>query len=111
MERHLDITIEMLNEHFSYSDGILYWKKPTKNSPIKAGKKAGRLVKDGYLQTCFKRKRLLNHQIIFKMFHGFIPNEIDHIDRNVLNNNIENLRQCTRAENIANRRTWAKTKD
>ena len=45
------------------------------------------------------------------MFHGFIPMEIDHIDRNVLNNKIENLRQCTRSENLANRRKYAKTKE
>lgn len=111
MERHSDITTELLHEHFAYEDGVLYWKKPIQNSPVKAGSKAGRSVKQGYLQTCFKRKRLLNHQIIFKMFHGYIPNELDHIDRNVLNNRVENLRACTRSENLRNRRKWAKIKE
>ena len=108
MEKHIDITKEMLHEHFNYVEGVLFWKKTAKTSPVKPGEKAGRIVKDGYLQTCFNKKRLLNHQIIFKMFHGFIPLEIDHIDRNVVNNKIENLRQCTRSENLANRRKYAK---
>ena len=111
MEKHTEITKEMLHQHFDYVEGVLLWKNPIKFSPVKPGTKAGRLVKNGYLQTCFNRKRLLNHQIIFKMFHGFIPMEIDHIDRNVLNNKIENLRQCTRSENLANRRKYAKTKE
>ena len=36
------------------------------------------------------------------MHHGYIPKQIDHIDRNRLNNKIENLRVCTQTENLYN---------
>ena len=102
------ITVEKLHEQFFYDDGVLYWKISKKFSKKKAGDPAGRKVKQNYLQTCIDGERLLNHQIIFMMFHGFIPAEIDHIDRDVSNNRIENLRSVTRSENLKNRRKWKK---
>ena len=104
--KDFDIDKEILHKYFTYNEGILYWKISKWRSIKKAGDKAGRVVKNGYLQTCFDGKRLLNHQIIFMMFHGYIPKEIDHIDRNVVNNKIENLKETTRSENLKNRRTW-----
>ena len=103
MER-CQITRQLLNEQFEYADGILYWKHT--RGRAKKGMPAGRTVKDGYLQTCVNRVRLLNHQIVFMMFHGFIPTEIDHINRDVRDNRIENLRMTTRSENLTNRKAW-----
>jgi hypothetical protein len=103
MER-IDITAEVLHSEFDYSDGHLFWKRS--KGPVKKGCQAGRKVKDGYVQTCVNRVRLLNHQIIFMMFHGYIPKEIDHINRNVSDNRIENLQATTRSANLRNRKTW-----
>ena len=58
------------------------------------------LKKDGIRSKCFLA-RLLAKQ--------FIPNddetkiEVDHIDRNKINNNLENLRWVTRQENLDNK--------
>lgn len=40
------------------------------------------------------------------MFHGFIPLEIDHINKDVRDNRIENLRETTRSDNLKNRKKW-----
>lgn len=103
MKRH-EITADMLKFELEYQDGHLIWRR-TKGR-IKQGFKAGRIVKNGYIQTCVNGVRLLNHQIVFMMFNGFIPQEIDHINRIVSDNRIENLQETTRSKNLQNRKPW-----
>ena len=51
-----------------------------------------------------KRKNILIHQMVAKLFIGDRPGDkvVDHIDRNKLNNNIANLRYITFKENSFN---------
>ncbi len=44
------------------------------------------------------------HQIIYLLHYGYIPENIDHIDNNPLNNNIDNLRAVEHKQNMLNRR-------
>jgi hypothetical protein len=87
-----ELTAEQLHEIFEYRDGDLYWK------PSKAGAIAG----GGYYQTGIQGKYFKNHRLIFLMHHGYLPDLIDHIDGNRLNNKIENLRPATRSQNLFN---------
>ena len=100
---------ELLNEYFEYSDGELYWKKLFDNrNQVKLNDNAGHIHKSpnkiSYKRITFLKKRYFVHQLVFMMFNGYIPKQIDHIDGNGLNNKIENLREVTSQQNCLNRR-------
>jgi hypothetical protein len=59
----------------------------------------------GYLKVVFKHINIYIHRLVAL---AFIPNPenkptIDHIDRNKLNNRVENLRWATHSEQVLNR--------
>lgn len=96
-------TQERLRELFTYSDGKLFWKVRLNNrAPV--GSKAGSF--NNYNQRWYVRvdnKRYLEHRLIFMFFHGWVPEEVDHIDNNRLNNSIENLRAASGSGNQRNK--------
>ena len=104
MDTTNELTQDLLNELFEYRDGVLYWKV-SKSNNIKVGDAAGSLNATGYFYTKINNKRYLNHRIIFLMHHGYLPQFLDHIDGNSVNNSIENLRPATPFENNRNART------
>ena len=93
---------KLLLEKFKYEDGKLYHKKN--------GKQAGHLMTDGYFGITIKGRQYRLHRVIWTMLKGQIPYgvEIDHIDRNPLNNDIKNLRLATRNEQMINRKHYGK---
>ena len=54
-----------------------------------------------------KIKTLQLHRLIYEMYNGTIPEKmfIDHIDCNILNNNITNLRLANKSQNSCNIKT------
>jgi len=90
-----------VKELFEYEDGRLYWKKS--GHGIQKNKPAGSMSKTGYSIVHINFKQYRQHRIIFLMFYGFMPNQIDHIDGNKSNNKIENLRECTHQQNQINK--------
>lgn len=86
---------------FDYRDGCLYWKTAPKRSSI--FDPAGYECKiHGYRFIVINKVLYRAHRLIWKMFHGRDPHELDHINRNRTDNRIENLREVTRSENNFN---------
>jgi len=56
----------------------------------------------GYRYGKINGKKVRAHRVIFTMSYGFLPEEVDHQDRDPLNNKPSNLREATRSGNCAN---------
>ena len=65
---------------------------------------AGSINSNGYRQMEYKNKHYMVHRVIFEMHNGPIPEgmEVDHADRNRLNNDISNLRLSTERDQCTN---------
>lgn len=89
---------------FGYFDGELIWKVDASPSNKNKGKAVGVVNTAGYKVVNIKGKIYLIHRIIWEMFNGPIPEgmQIDHIDRNRLNNHLWNLRLVTPEGNSHN---------
>jgi len=88
---------------FEYRDGSLYRKKA--NGGAKVGDVAGWVTYCNgrpYRKMSFKGRTVYVHHAIFMMAHGYLPEYIDHINTDPLDNRIENLRAATQSRNMAN---------
>jgi hypothetical protein len=103
----MEITQQFLHELFEYRDGHLFWKVDRRGNKL-IGKQASRLKKsNGYQEVTINKKKHYAHRIIFMMFNGRWPEQIDHIDGNRSNNLVSNLREANNAQN--NRNTKLRT--
>ena len=88
---------------FEYKDGVLLWKiRPARCTQIGDVVGGTNGKKEPYLRSRYKNQRFMIHRVVFLMHHGFMPECIDHIDGNIQNNKIENLREVTRTQNSYN---------
>jgi hypothetical protein len=98
------ISHKELLETFEYRDGNLFWRiKPRKGVAI--GTRAGYAGANNgqYWIIGFKERTYLAHRLIWFYHTGRWPrDQIDHQDGNPRNNRIQNLRECSDAENKQN---------
>ena len=112
--------LDHIREALSYDleTGLLTWK----NRPLfhfqdsramkiwntrYAGKKAGKLLKSGYIQLRIDRLSYRSHHIAWVLCGQTLSDnlEIDHKNRIRNDNRFSNLRECTRSQNNCNSRT------
>jgi len=91
--------LEVLQKKFDYDPetGTLT-RRPT-------GKTVGHPTERGWLRVKINNTDYRVHRIVWKMYYGEDPPvglEIDHINRNKVDNRISNLRVVTHKENLAN---------
>lgn len=101
-----DLPQKELHKIFQYEKEIGGFKwKIYRTSNAKIGDVAGCLNKStGRWQIRYCKQNYKAHRLVWVYHYGAIPfgKYIDHIDRNPLNNKIENLRLCTKSENMRN---------
>ena len=94
------LTQELVKSLFDYKEGELrrrYKKNGNRSKPV-----SNRAGVGGYAVVYIKGKHYRKHRIVFLYHNGYLPEFIDHIDRDKLNNRIENLRPASRSENLRN---------
>ena len=91
------LTAKRARELFEYKDGVLYWIKS--KGRIKAGAIAGAIKGPyGYQKIWADGGQYYRSRIVFLMHHGRWPvPTCDHINRDVRDDRIENLREATRS--------------
>jgi hypothetical protein len=100
--RNNDLSCEKVKELFDYKDGELFWKKIGPNK--RTDRPAGTVNRDGYRRIKYMYKLYAVHRLVWT-YHGNAPVAfIDHINGDVLDNRIENLRAATHSQNCMNRR-------
>ena len=99
----MSITYKQVRKLFKYNGKDLIWNKTIKGKTVK-GNIAGCLRSDRYRFIGINNKSYLAHRLIWFYHYGYFPeNEIDHINKNKIDNRIENLREASHSCNIRNR--------
>ena len=102
-----------LKDLFDYrADGNLVRRIAVRGPSGQVGRVVGAFLGDtsrpgkGYMATKISGKHYCIHKLIWLWHYGEMPDQLDHINRNSLDNRIENLRVASKSENMMNRKTF-----
>jgi len=108
------VTQEKLKALFEYrADGSLVRKVAVGGPAGQVGRVVGFQLKDParpekvYMATKISGEHYCIHKLVWLWHYGVMPDQIDHINRNSLDNRIENLRLASSCENMSNRKIFS----
>lgn len=96
------LTQALLHKFYNYdaATGVLTHRLPQHGKEI--GDAIGSLANTGYLAMAINNTDYLVHRIIWMYVHGYMPEQVDHIDHVKTNNALNNLREVTNTINSKN---------
>jgi hypothetical protein len=108
------VTQEQLHDLFEYrEDGNLIRRVAVRGPGGQIGRAIGSMSNGGkgrpekkYMTTKIAGQHYYVHKLIYLYHHGYAPEQVDHINRNALDNRIENMRAATNSQNCSNRRLF-----
>ncbi len=90
--------------------GTLTWRHSERRSRRHAANQAGWIAPNGYRYICVDGERYLAHRVAWLMYYGRWPcGDIDHANRNRLDNCIINLREADATSSAYNRLSTRKS--
>lgn len=94
---------KLVRKHFNYdpNTGFMHWRLPNSNNS--AGDLVGTESKYGYLTVGFQNKTYMVHRLIWLYQTGYLPEQVDHINHNKVDNSWINLREVSNQTNQLNR--------
>lgn len=110
-------TQEWLLDRFCIIDNFVCWK----DKKISRGRDSQKVNKkvnhwldnSGYYRVIIDKRKYQMARIIYQMVYGDLTADyvVDHIDKNKINNSIENLRKVSHKLNVRNKSRQSNTKD
>lgn len=96
------LTCSYLREilHYNPATGVFTWKRKSKS--IREDGIAGTITDYGYINISIDCKLHRAHRLAWLYLYGYMPDKIDHKNRNPADNRIDNLRPCDNRTNAAN---------
>jgi hypothetical protein len=97
------LTQKELKRLLSYDPetGLFTWLKS--RGTVAKGSIAGSIGSKGYVKIQISGKTYLAHRLVFLYLGLELPEDVDHINHNRIDNRLCNLRQVSRADNCRNR--------
>ena len=103
----VDLSAEMLRSLYAYDPdtGLFNYRVATKMK--KVGDPAGYVANHGYVVLLVGKKIYLAHRLAWLYIHGRWPDKnLDHINKDLVDNRMANLRECLQVENMQNKRQY-----
>lgn len=102
------ITQADLKELFYYDKTTgIFTRRVDVGKRAKAGDIITHTTPTGYIAIVIDRQKYQGHRMAWLYEYGYLPKQLDHKNGVKTDNRLENLRECTSAENNANRSTTA----